>query len=79
MVVACDKVMKGIGDEKGQAWATCQRTRVANKGNPTLGYIMYRREESWCVIYPSLDFSTLPHMPFAFYDFSFINCLGLKG
>ena len=39
---------------------------------------MYRREKSWYMRFPNLDFSTLLYMPFSFYEFSLINCSGIK-
>ena len=41
-------------------------TRVAKRGKSTLGSIMYRREQSWHMRHPDLDFATLLYMPFTF-------------
>ena len=49
------------------------------KGNPTIGYIMYRREQSWYLRCLDFDFSTILYMPFSFYDFFFNSLLGAQG
>jgi len=77
--MTCDGEMNGVGNERGSPGSHARVQGYPIKGKPTLWYIMYRREKSWYMRCPDLDFSSLLYMNFCFYDFSLINCSGPKG
>ena len=78
-VVECDKEVNGIGNGRGNHGPHIRVQGYLKEGNPTPRYLMYKREKSWYMRFPEIDFYTLIYMYFSFYDFSLIKFLGLKG